>query len=439
MTIDRYAHLVGGARMAARAAGRRRRLRPPRLRRPEPLRRRRQHLAHPGRSQPGADHHGAGRPRRGPPHRPGPARPDRAPDAAHHDAHRPADHGRHTAVYTLSRPPNPKPTARCTGTPRPRSPSTLTPAGRPGWAGPTAAPPPRPSSTDHLADAVRDRDAFDIAAGWEAMHRACRNLGSQRPGHAGLSAVDIAWWDLKARLLDVPLTDAAGLLPHRRPDLRLRRIHHLHRRPARRTGRLVAVGRLHRHENQDRRVLGHPTPMRDLGPGRRTARTTPATASQLMVDANGGYTIGQARRVGAALDDLGVVWFEEPVSSDDTAGLATCATALRCDIAAGEYAADCYDIRALLPVVDCLQLDATRCGGYTGWLARRRPRRRAQPAGLGPLRPRPARLRRRSRAQPAPRRMVRRPRPARTAPRSRAARGARTGRCIPTPTPAGTA
>ena len=36
-----------------------------------------------------------------------------------------------------------------------------------------------------------------------------------------------------------------------------------------------------------------------------------------MVDANGGYTVGQARRVGAALDDLGVVWFEEPVSSDD--------------------------------------------------------------------------------------------------------------------------
>lgn len=42
---------------------------------------------------------------------------------------------------------------------------------------------------------------------------------------------------------------------------------------------------------------------------------------------------------------------------------------MHCDIAAGEYAADLYDVRALLPVVDCLQLDATRCGGYTGWLA----------------------------------------------------------------------
>ena len=41
-----------------------------------------------------------------------------------------------------------------------------------------------------------------------------------------------------------------------------------------------------------------------------------------MVDANGGYSPAQARRVGAVLDDLGVVWFEEPVSSDDTDGLA---------------------------------------------------------------------------------------------------------------------
>jgi L-alanine-DL-glutamate epimerase-like enolase superfamily enzyme len=38
------------------------------------------------------------------------------------------------------------------------------------------------------------------------------------------------------------------------------------------------------------------------------------------------------------------------------------------DVAAGEYAATPDDVSDLLPVVDCLQLDATRCGGYTGWL-----------------------------------------------------------------------
>jgi L-alanine-DL-glutamate epimerase-like enolase superfamily enzyme len=63
-----------------------------------------------------------------------------------------------------------------------------------------------------------------------------------------------------------------------------------------------------------------------------------------------------------------VVWFEEPVSSDDTPGLATVRAAVQADVAAGEYAADEYDVERLLPVVDCLQLDVTRCGGYTGWL-----------------------------------------------------------------------
>ena len=63
-----------------------------------------------------------------------------------------------------------------------------------------------------------------------------------------------------------------------------------------------------------------------------------------------------------------MVWFEEPVSSDDLTGLAAVRAAVRCDVAAGEYAADLYDVARLCPVVDCLQLDVTRCGGYTGWL-----------------------------------------------------------------------
>ena len=87
----------------------------------------------------------------------------------------------------------------------------------------------------------------------------------------------------------------------------------------------------------------------------------------LMVDANGGYTLGQARRVGRQLDELGVVWFEEPVTSDHLDGLAAVRGA-GCDVTAGEYAGDVFEAPRLCAVVDCLQLDVTRCGGYTGWL-----------------------------------------------------------------------
>jgi L-alanine-DL-glutamate epimerase-like enolase superfamily enzyme len=99
-----------------------------------------------------------------------------------------------------------------------------------------------------------------------------------------------------------------------------------------------------------------------------TLRRLAGPSVALMVDANGGYHRGPARRVGHRLDELGVVWFEEPVSSDDPAGLADLRTALRCDVAAGEYVADLADARLLVGAVDCLQLDASRCGGYTGFL-----------------------------------------------------------------------
>jgi L-alanine-DL-glutamate epimerase-like enolase superfamily enzyme len=181
-----------------------------------------------------------------------------------------------------------------------------------------------------------------------------------------MSAVDVALWDLKARLLDRPLADLFGRVRDRVPvygsggfttfdDAQL----------AEQVAGWQAAGcramkiKIGESAGAD--------PQRDLA---RTARLRELAGDDvdLMVDANGGYSPGQARRVGAALDDLGVVWFEEPVTSDDVAGLALLRRYLRCDVAAGEYVADVFAASRILPGVDCLQLDATRCGGYTGWL-----------------------------------------------------------------------
>ena len=181
-----------------------------------------------------------------------------------------------------------------------------------------------------------------------------------------ISAVDIAWWDLKARLHDVPVSTLLGRC---RTDV-----------PICGSGGFTTLSDAQLEEQVASWQSSGCTAMKiKIGEawGTRTdrdlarvdrLRKLASSSTSLMVDANGAYTVGQARRVGPALDDLGVSWFEEPVSSDDTTGLANLRTALRCDIAAGEYAADLYDVRALLPVMDCLQLDATRCGGYTGWL-----------------------------------------------------------------------
>lgn len=86
------------------------------------------------------------------------------------------------------------------------------------------------------------------------------------------------------------------------------------------------------------------------------------------MDANGAYSVAQAIRVGERLDELAVTWFEEPVSSDDRDGLRRVRDAVTADVAAGEYGYHLPDFAALVPVVDCLQVDVTRCGGYGEWL-----------------------------------------------------------------------
>jgi L-alanine-DL-glutamate epimerase-like enolase superfamily enzyme len=112
----------------------------------------------------------------------------------------------------------------------------------------------------------------------------------------------------------------------------------------------------------------------------RHTRMVVGDAVEVFVDANGGYTVGQARRVGGALDDLGVTWFEEPVSSDDLAGLALLRRHLALDVTAGEYAYDLTYAQRMCAAgaVDCLQLDVTRIAGITEWR-----RAAAVAAGLG--------------------------------------------------------
>ena len=222
---------------------------------------------------------------------------------------------------------------------------------------------------DHLTPVVVGHSALDVPGLWQRMAIAVRNAG--RPGlvSMAIAAFDLALWDLKAKLLDLPLD---RLLGRCRDTV-----------PVYGSGGFVSLD-----DEQLSAQLRHWTdevgvraikikvgerwgqaPKRDLARTRR-ARAVVGDDVELFVDANGGYSIGQARRLGAVYDDLGVTWFEEPVSSDDLDGLADLRRQLRCDIAAGEYAdSSAYAQRMCASgAVDCLQLDVTRCGGITGWL-----------------------------------------------------------------------
>ena len=223
--------------------------------------------------------------------------------------------------------------------------------------------------TDMLAGVVTGRGAMDVTGSSEAMIRAVRNAG--RPGVAGyaLSAVDIALWDLKARLLDLPLFRLLGAVREQVPVYGSGGFTTYDEHRLREQLTHWAV------EQQIPRVkikIGESwggEPGRDLE-RMRQARSVIGDAAELFVDANGGYTRKQAIRVMTAAADAGVSWFEEPVSSDDLEGLREVRDAVLPDVTAGEYGNDLYYFRRMCAAgaVDCLQADASRCGGITEWL-----------------------------------------------------------------------
>ena len=61
-----------------------------------------------------------------------------------------------------------------------------------------------------LAEVVVGQDAFAIPSAWEAMVRRVRNLGWRGLCATAISAVDVALWDLKARLFGRPLVQLLG-------------------------------------------------------------------------------------------------------------------------------------------------------------------------------------------------------------------------------------
>jgi L-alanine-DL-glutamate epimerase-like enolase superfamily enzyme len=219
---------------------------------------------------------------------------------------------------------------------------------------------------DQLAVLLHGQPTDAPARLWSRMVDAVRNAG--RPGLASeaISAVDIALWDLKARLLDVPL---ARLTPSFHTEV-----------PIYGSGGFTSYTK---QELQDQLAgwvaRGIPRVKMKVGrdplddPSRVAAARSAVGDAELYVDANGAWSRKQALENAARFADLGVTWLEEPVSSDDLDGLRV----LRdrgpagMDVAAGEYGYDLPYFRRMLEAgaVDCLQADVTRCGGITGFLA----------------------------------------------------------------------
>lgn len=216
-----------------------------------------------------------------------------------------------------------------------------------------------------LAPVVTGREAMDIPGTWATMVAAVRNLGLPGLAATAISAVDIALWDLKARLLDLPLVTLLGAARGRVPIYASGGFtsYDLDELGEQLAG-WVADG-----TDQVKIKVGR-SPRDDVARV-RAARRAIGPDVALFVDANGAYATKQALGLSEEFVRLGVSWFEEPVPSDDLEGLRLLRQQARLEIAAGEYGYEPAYFRRLLAAgaVDVLQADATRCLGISGFLA----------------------------------------------------------------------
>jgi L-alanine-DL-glutamate epimerase-like enolase superfamily enzyme len=101
-------------------------------------------------------------------------------------------------------------------------------------------------------------------------------------------------------------------------------------------------------------------------------RSVTGPGVKVMVDGNGAYTPEQALLWAQRFSELGVAYFEEPVSSQDLRGLAAVRAGAPpgMSIAAGEYGWNLPYFQQMLDAdaVHILQADVTRCGGITSML-----------------------------------------------------------------------
>ena len=199
----------------------------------------------------------------------------------------------------------------------------------------------------------------------EAMLRETEYHGSFGLTMFGIAAIDTALWDCLGRARDVPCWRMWGGVQREIPAYAM-------------------VGWLNYSDEEVQGIcakavaqgfrgvkikVGYPTLAEDI---KRVKVVREAIGSDvdLMVDANQSLTTAEAICRGRAFEDLGCLWWEEPIPADDIDGYAELADSLDIPVATGENLYTLYDFARFLrhDAVDIIQPDLRRAGGPTALL-----------------------------------------------------------------------
>lgn len=219
-------------------------------------------------------------------------------------------------------------------------------------------------------------DASQITPIWEDLYSGSRAVASAARGHAlpelarrgltiaAISAIDIALWDIRGKVLGQPIW---ALLGGRSAD----------RLPCYASGgwadaagigaqlkSYIDAGGFRAVKMRVGSMDGRPQVSADRV---KAARKAIGPDVELMVDAHGTYTVAEAKRFAHLVADCDLAWFEEPVTADDRAGMAEFRASTMIPVAAGESECTRFDFAALIAdrAVDILQPDPAFCGGIT--------------------------------------------------------------------------
>ena len=222
------------------------------------------------------------------------------------------------------------------------------------------------SMVEEMADLVIGRDAGHIAGFWARAWRDINFLGHKGVPVVGISALDGALWDALGKMSNLPLYRILGGAQDRVP------VYHSgglwlsssDKELVAEAERFAAAG-----FRAMKMRLGSLEPATDIARV-RAVRTAIGPKIKLMADANQGLTESQAIRLGRALEEFDLTWFEEPLPAWDLDGLARVAAALDTPIASGETEYTRYGFRRMLELrsADILMPDLQRVGGVSEFI-----------------------------------------------------------------------
>jgi len=194
-----------------------------------------------------------------------------------------------------------------------------------------------------LAPALLGEDPLGVRALWEKMFRTDMGIKKQGIAAYAFAALDIGLWDIAGKAAGMPLYRMWGAVADRIP--------------AYGSGgwskysEAELIAEAERYAAQGCRYykmkIHHPDA---LGNRKRVEAVRRALGGgvRLMVDVNQRLDPLAAIRQARALEDLDLVWYEEPVLADDIAGCAEVARAIGIPVATGENNYTCFEFRELI-------------------------------------------------------------------------------------------